>query len=134
MTSLTVALSQGCSIMPDQPAEEDLPIAVDFDGTLAVSVWPDPGIGAPIRRNIVKVRELYRAGYQIVIHTARPHTDSLDLSLWLMDHNVPFDRIVCDKLLARLYVDDRARHADEADWKPPKPRCSTTQEHENLPT
>ena len=93
-------------------------IAVDLDGTLAEDVWPNPGIGEPIRVNVVKVRELHRAGWKIVIHTARGWEAYELIEAWLLANDVPFSRIVCGKLLAALYVDDRARHSDEASWVP----------------
>ena len=92
--------------------------AVDLDGTLAVDVWPEPGIGAPIRRNVVKARELTRAGYKVVIHTARGWEHYELIEAWLNHHDIPFSRIVCGKVLAAVYVDDRAVHSDEANWTP----------------
>lgn len=92
--------------------------AVDLDGTLAESVWPDPGIGDPIKVNVVKVRELVRAGYKIVVHTARGWEDYELIESWLNHHDIPFSRIVCGKVLAAVYIDDRGRHADDSDWRP----------------
>lgn len=91
-------------------------LAVDFDGTIAGSVWPDPGIGEPIRVNVLKLREAARAGWKIVIHTARSWADYEVIESWLNHHEIPFKAIVCGKLLAHRYIDDRAVEADRSVW------------------
>lgn len=110
------------SEVPAADRQGRLPIAVDFDGTLAVSLWtvdnPTTEIGEPIRRNIVKVRELARQGWKVVIHTARSWTDEPALREWLTEHSVPFDAIICSKPLCAAYCDDRAIHEREASWVP----------------
>jgi hypothetical protein len=97
-------------------------IAVDLDGTLAEPIWtatsPTLAIGQPIRHNVVKLREAVRAGYKVVIHTARPWSDYEAIESWLVHHNIPFRRIQCGKILAALYIDDRGRHESEASWIP----------------
>lgn len=92
--------------------------AVDLDGTLATDVWPDPGIGEPIRVNVLKVRELVKSGWKIVIHTARGWESYETIEAWLHHNGVPFSRIVCGKLLAGIYVDDRNVDPREASWVP----------------
>ena len=92
--------------------------AVDLDGTLAVSVWPEPGIGEPIRHNVAKLKELKARNYKVVIHTSRGWEHYAPIEAWLESHGIPFDKIVCGKLLARVYIDDRALAADEAVWLP----------------
>jgi hypothetical protein len=107
-----------------------LPIAVDFDGTLAEALWtpenPTTEIGSPIRVNILKVREVHRAGWKVIIHTARPQADTAKIRKWLRDNSVPFDAIHTDKLLAALYIDDRGRHASESSWIPARDALSQT--------
>lgn len=105
------------------PQRDDLLwIGVDLDGTLAEPLWttenPTPAIGAPIKRNVVKLKEAVRKGYKPVIHTSRPWTDYEAIEAWLIANEIPFRGIVCGKLLAALYVDDRARHADDSSWLP----------------
>lgn len=90
-------------------------LAVDFDGTIA-SKEPDFSIGQPIEENIIKLRECADMGYEIVIHTARHWEDYSALEKWLNKHDIPFKSIVCGKILAYRYIDDRAIQAD-ADWK-----------------
>ncbi len=92
--------------------------AVDFDGTLAEHVWPDPGIGEPIQDNIDKLVELVQNGYKIIIHTSRGWEGYELIEAWLNHYSIPFDRIVCGKLLAKVYIDDRAIPADAESWMP----------------
>lgn len=95
--------------------------AVDFDGTIAESSWspenPTALPGDPIWENIAKLNVLVAAGYKIVVHTSRSWADYELIEAYLTRHRIPFSRIVCGKLLARVYVDDRAVHADELDWR-----------------
>ena len=97
-------------------------IAADVDGTLAESIWtpsnPTSAIGPPIKRNVVKLREAVRAGYKSVLHTSRPWSDYEALEAWAIRYDVPFSNIVCGKLLAAVYCDDRARHSEESSWLP----------------
>lgn len=97
-------------------------IGVDLDGTLAEPIWtpenPTPAIGDPIRRNVVKLREAVRKGYKVVIHTSRPWSDYEAIEAWLLWNDIPFKAIVCGKLLAAAYIDDRARHAEDPSWLP----------------
>ena len=105
------------------PQREELKwVAVDFDGTLAESTWdaadPTAAPGEVILRNVDKLEELAEAGWKIVIHTARPWSDYEIVESWLNWYCLPYDKIVCGKLLAALYVDDRALHADYPSWIP----------------
>lgn len=97
-------------------------LAVDLDGTLAEPVWtpenPTSDIGAPIERNVAKLREAVAAGYKIVIHTSRPDSDYEVIEAWLNHHGIPWKVIRTGKVLAALYVDDRARHSEEESWLP----------------
>lgn len=105
-----------------EPRGDLLWAAIDLDGTLAKGLWtpdnPTSKIGEPIWENVRKARELEAAGYKNVIHTSRGWTDYENIEGWLNHYNVPFRRIVCGKLLAVIYVDDRGRHADAESWLP----------------
>lgn len=94
--------------------------AVDLDGTLAKSEWtpdnPSAKIGEPMWPNIEKVRRLKKLGMTIVIHTARPWADYEQIQFWAAFHGVPIDHIVCGKLLAAVYIDDRNVQIDSDDW------------------
>lgn len=97
-------------------------IATDLDGTLAEPIWtpenPTSAIGAPIQRNVVKLREAVRKGFKPVLHTSRPWSDYEACEAWLTRNEIPFKAIICGKLLAAAYIDDRAIHADDAHWIP----------------
>lgn len=92
--------------------------AVDFDSTISKGTWsietPNAVPGPPM--NIDKLQELVDAGKKIIIHTSRPWGDYELIESWLNHYEVPFDKIVCGKLLAHRYVDDRAVNADEPSW------------------
>jgi hypothetical protein len=95
-------------------------LAVDLDGTLFRNNWspenPDAGVGEPIWANIRKAYEAYEAGYKIVIHTARAWADYQKIEKALTGIAFPFKAIVCGKILAAAYIDDRAIPADHPDW------------------
>jgi len=95
-------------------------LAVDFDGTLAESVWsperPGPDIGDPIHYNLDQVEELSAKGWKIVIHTARGWEHYEAIEAWLQEWTVPYDKIVCGKLLAHRYIDDKAIRAQSINW------------------
>jgi hypothetical protein len=104
------------------PRADLLWLAVDLDGTLAEPVWtpanPTSEIGPPIAANVEKLRAAVAAGYKPVIHTSRPSTDYEAIEAWLRHHEIPFSRIQTGKILAALYIDDRARTADAESWIP----------------
>jgi hydroxymethylpyrimidine pyrophosphatase-like HAD family hydrolase len=89
--------------------------AVDFDGTLAEKN-ADFSIGEPIKENIAKLDKVVESGYKIIIHTARHWEDYKAIEAWLDRHNIPYKGIVCGKILAHRYVDDRAINADKETW------------------
>lgn len=89
--------------------------AVDFDGTIA-SKNEDYSIGEPILENIKKLQEVIDSGYKIVIHTARHWEEYQDIEHWLKKHKIPYKGIVCGKILAHRYVDDRAISAEKDCW------------------
>jgi hypothetical protein len=96
--------------------------AVDLDGTLAEAWYPgaaEHSIGAPIIANIIKCRAIVGAGHKVVIHTSRPWADYELIEWWLHANGVPFSRIVCGKLMAKFYIDDRnGPSADAESWLP----------------
>jgi len=91
-------------------------VGVDFDRVLAESVWPDRGIGDPIEKNIRQIGFIAQAGFEPVIHTARPWSDYKPLEEWLEANRVPYHAIICGKLLCRAYVDDRAINSEDLYW------------------
>jgi hypothetical protein len=101
--------------------------AVDLDGTLAESVWtpdnPTTDIG-PVKvypngktaKDLVD--ELYEAGYKVVVHTSRGYTDLENIERWLKHHGIRFRQVVCGKLLAAIYIDDRNKSIWDETWVP----------------
>ena len=97
----------------------------DLDGTLctqeksgeyhlAIPVWP----------MIHKLNELYDAGHEITIFTARGMNTYQDENKaiarysemtrdWLVDHGVKFHNFIMGKPPADVYVDDKAMTPDE---------------------
>lgn len=83
-------------------------IAYDLDGHLAEYIYPKPGIGRPIPEALVDIDQWVEKGYKIVIHTARGWEDYINIEMWLNDHHIPFKAIICGKVLAHAYSDDKA--------------------------
>lgn len=107
---------------PPLPRTELIWAAIDLDGTLAEGVWtPESNgreIGAPIERNVRKLEALRSAGYKTVIHSSRGWEHYEAVEAWLDFYRIPHDRIVLGKLLAAIYVDDRAVESEQRDWSP----------------
>lgn len=112
------------------PRTELIWCAIDLDGTLAEGVWtPESNgrdIGKPIDRNVRKLEELRWGGYKIVVHTARGWEHYQAIESWLDFHCISYDRIVCGKLLAAVYVDDRAVESEQLSWHPMRQRARQT--------
>lgn len=89
--------------------------AIDFDNTL-MRTGEGFSFGEPIEENIKKLREIKDAGYSIIIHTARHWEDYINIEEWLDKHQVPYKMIICGKILAHRYVDDKAVPADKESW------------------
>lgn len=93
-------------------------IAVDFDGTLCETQMPNFQMGPPMEGARDKVNQIYLKGYKVIVHTARHWSDYEAIEKWMEHYDIPFSRIVCGKPLAKLYVDDKARHAESENWLP----------------
>lgn len=121
--SADYALAQIDLPAPVVPLRSELKwVGVDFDGTIAESVWtpenPTSQPGEPIWRNLGKLVQLADAGYKIVVHTSRPWSEYEVLETWLNHHGIPWHQIQCGKPLFALYVDDRGRHESAESWLP----------------
>ena len=82
-------------------------INVDIDGTLTngEKFWdtePSPNI-----KTILLVRELYKKGNSIIIHTARMWECAPDTIAWLTKYRVPYHGIYMAKGDADIYIDDK---------------------------
>ena len=94
-------------------------VAVDFDGTLCKSVFPD--CGEPIIEVVNFVKEIKKKGAKIILWTCR-EGEVLSIALdWCKEYGLEFDYINendpkrtelwgsdCRKVGADLYLDDRA--------------------------
>jgi hypothetical protein len=107
----------------DLPELDELKwLAVDLDGCLAETVFDagDPStahsIGKPIKRNVEKLRRAVAKGYNIAIHTSKPWADYVRIERWCKLNSIPYKIIVCGKLLAHRYVDDRSVNSEEPEW------------------
>ncbi len=103
------------------PDQTDHPVVgVDFDGTLAEV--PDYArgekIGAPITSGFAKLAKVVEAGWIPVIHTSRGWWDYYPIKNWMSIMGYPDIPIVCGKLLAMAYIDDRSINATEDSWLP----------------
>ena len=105
---------------------------IDLDGTIHKyskgyadgTLYDDPFEGARAVLNWLK-----KQGYSIAIYTTRATEENanelnydLDKEIskiedWLNKHNIPFDLITGDKLSADFYIDDKAIHIPNGDWK-----------------
>jgi hypothetical protein len=86
-------------------------VCFDFDDVLAVSVWPEPGIGEPIPEGLDMLKHYQDEDYRVFIHTSRQWADQHQIEVWLHDF-LGLDRalqvqVICGKPLAGLYIDDR---------------------------
>jgi len=108
-------------------------VMIDLDGTIHKyskgyedgSIYDDPFKGAKEVINFLK-----NHGYEIVIFTTRASKQNADemggpnyleqikkVGEWLQKHDIYFDRITAEKLAADFYIDDKAIHIPNGDWK-----------------
>lgn len=101
------------------PDDTDIPyVAIDLDDTLVHKVWPDRGIGEPIRENFAKLDEVIAAGWTPVIYTARGWFDYDAIRVFMAGIGYPGIRVVCGKFLAVKYIGDEAANERESSWLP----------------
>lgn len=97
-------------------------LAVDFDGTLAVTKYPK--IIRPKMRLINKVKRYKKRGWKIILNTCRTGCFLDDAVLFCKEHGLEFDAVNENlperieafggdsrKISANLYLDDKARRA-----------------------
>ncbi len=94
-------------------------IAVDFDGTLHTGEWPDIGLPSPCAIDVMQ--SLKDKGHYLIIWTCRSGDKLTEAINWLLENNIPFDRINdhepkhiaafdnsnTRKVYAHLYIDDK---------------------------
>jgi phosphoglycolate phosphatase-like HAD superfamily hydrolase len=91
-------------------------LGIDLDKTVAQnSSYPDFELLDPVDGAKDALTKLEADGWKIIIHTSRHWQDYELIESWLLKHQIPFRRIVCGKLFAKYYVDDRGI-AYTGDW------------------
>lgn len=93
-------------------------IAVDFDGVLCASPYPEVGVLVAGARQAME--ELRAMGHTLIIWTCREGQDQTDAINFLLRRGIPFDGINCNrednirhyqndsrKISADLYIDDK---------------------------
>lgn len=94
-------------------------IAVDFDGTLCSSAWPN--IGEPNRALIEQLQEARENGTALILWTCREGKLLKDAVKWCKEQGIEFDQVNKQmperirkyksnsrKISADLYIDDKA--------------------------
>lgn len=97
---------------------KELIFAVDFDGTLATSNFPD--IGKPIQETIDFCKNRKALGDYLILWTNRHDERLLEAVQWCLDQGLIFDTVNenlphiieyfggdCRKIFANYYIDDR---------------------------
>jgi len=82
-------------------------LGIDLDNTIAHTEPPHYELQDPMPGARDALNELTKRGWKIIIHTSRPWDQYETIESWLDDQGIPFRRIVCGKLLAKYFVDDR---------------------------
>lgn len=93
-------------------------IAIDFDGTLHMGVYPE--IGIPMPYAIEMMCKLRESGHYLITNTCRSGDYLVEAVNWMLEKGIPFDRINDNhpsgvvlhksnsrKVFADVYVDDR---------------------------
>lgn len=90
-------------------------IAVDLDGTMCETCWtPRQCLTAePIDGAIAKVNEMSKQCNFIIIYTARPDKLIPATLKWLRKHNVKYDAICNNKMVADVYIDEKNKTFEE---------------------
>jgi len=85
-------------------------VVFDLDGTLSEFSETLKTIGVPMKGSQKMMLELYRGGWKIIVHSARPVKQEEMVRVWLKTHGFGgyVSEVKCGKPLADAYVDDRA--------------------------
>jgi len=91
-------------------------IAVDFDGTLAITPSHHEDFPKANPLMVSRVLEHYARYEFIVIFTARPEQDRSLVVKCLTEWGVPYDAIVMNKIRFDVLYDDKAIGKSSDDW------------------
>jgi hypothetical protein len=103
-------------------------VAIDFDGTIVNSAFPNIGEIKPNAERVIK--RLFGEGHKIIIWTCRPVNNKgfSEMKEWLDSRDIPYHKInenideinliTSRKILADIYIDDRNINCLESgvDW------------------
>ena len=59
--------------------------------------------------------KIQNSGKKVIVYTSRPWTEYVDIEEFMNENKLPFDKIICGKLLVEVMIDDRAIHFES--WK-----------------
>ena len=83
-------------------------LGIDFDDTIASnSGYPSFTPGEPLPGAVLRITELDKRGYKIVIYTARHWSDYHNIEKYCEHYQIPVRRIICGKPLFKYIVDDK---------------------------
>ena len=93
-------------------------IAIDFDGTIARTQFPDINGEMPYAGEVL--RRFHTSGHYLILWTCRCGDNLVSAINWLLEHQIPFDRINDhnpenvikygkggNKVYAHCYIDDK---------------------------
>ncbi len=90
-------------------------VAVDLDGTICETCWTQRQCltAEPIDGRIAQINKMSRQGKFIIIYTARPDSTIPATLKWLRKHNVEYDAISNQKMVADAYIDEKNQTFEE---------------------
>ena len=110
-------------------------IAVDFDGTLVENKWPE--IGAPIEKNIAKVKAEQAAGAKIILWTNRVGEPLEKALAFCEEHGIHLDTVNenLPEIVKAFRTDKDVERVlslsdDESDWAAREVALASQKEHE----
>lgn len=93
-------------------------LAIDFDGTICDSKWPECGPEREMARHFIN--RLVKEGYGVVINTCREGVALAKAIVWLNNHGINYHYVNCNfphviqhygadcrKVSADVYIDDK---------------------------
>jgi len=91
-------------------------ILIDFDDVIHTQSEDFNIKNKPIAGVKEALTKLKKAGFKIVIFTARHWVEHISIKTWLRYYKIPFDSVICGKPLGLLFIDDKA-YRFKGNWK-----------------
>lgn len=93
----------------------------DLDGTLCTQNGMDYESAIALSERVREVNRLFYLGHEIIIFTARGSGTGIDheelTRFQLASWGVMFNKLIFGKPAADFYVDDKAVHSEDFEWK-----------------